>query len=64
VAHDYQNLKETLLPKLKRAVDRCNNAYSSGTQLRPLFSNVGHTNPHYGNIITYMRMLGLKPPSS
>jgi len=56
--------KDTLLPKLKEAVGRCNTAYSSGTQLRPLFSNVGHTNLHYGNIITYMRMLGLKPPSS
>ena len=40
-------------------------AYNSGNaQLRPRFANVGHTNPHYGNIITYMRMLGLKPPSS
>lgn len=56
--------KETLLPKLKEAVGKCNAAYSSGTQLRPLFVNVGHTNLHYGNIITYMRMLGLKPPSS
>jgi hypothetical protein len=25
---------------------------------------VGHTSLHYGNIITYMRMLGMKPPSS
>jgi len=56
--------KDTLLPKLKEAVGRCNTAYSTGTQLRPLFSNVAHTNLHYGNIITYMRMLGLKPPSS
>ena len=57
--------KDTLLPKLKEAVGRCNAAYSSGNaQLRPLFSNVGHTSLHYGNIITYMRMLGLKPPSS
>jgi uncharacterized damage-inducible protein DinB len=56
--------KDTLLPKLKEAVGRCNTAYSSGTQLRPLFSNVGHTNLHYGNIITYLRMMGLKPPSS
>ena len=57
--------KDTLLPKLKEAVGRCNAAYSSGNaQLRPLFINVGHTSLHYGNIITYMRMLGLKPPSS
>ena len=51
--------------KLKEAVGKCNAAYSSGNgQLRPLFINVGHTNLHYGNIITYMRMMGLKPPSS
>jgi uncharacterized damage-inducible protein DinB len=57
--------KDTLLPKLKEAVGRCNTAYSSSSaQLRPLFTNVGHTNLHYGNIITYMRMMGLKPPSS
>lgn len=57
--------KETVLPKLKEAVGRCNAAYSSNSaQLRPLFSNVGHTSLHYGNIITYMRMMGLKPPSS
>jgi len=57
--------KDTLLPKLKEAVGRCNAAYSSGNaQLKPLFTNVGHTSLHYGNIITYMRMLGLKPPSS
>ena len=57
--------KDTLLPKLKEAVGRCNTAYSSGNaQFRPLFINVGHTSLHYGNIITYMRMMGLKPPSS
>jgi len=57
--------KDTLLPKLKEAVGKCNSAYSAGNaQVRPLFTNVGHTSLHYGNIITYMRMLGLKPPSS
>lgn len=57
--------KDSLLPKLKEAVGRCNAAYSSKSpQFRPLMANVGHTNLHYGNIITYMRMLGLKPPSS
>lgn len=57
--------KDTLLPKLKEAVGRCNTAYSSSNaQFRPLFINVGHTSLHYGNIITYMRMMGLKPPSS
>ena len=57
--------KDTLLPKLKEAVGRCNAVYSSANpQFRSLMANVGHTNLHYGNIITYMRMMGLKPPSS
>jgi uncharacterized damage-inducible protein DinB len=57
--------KETLIPKLKAAVGKCTAAYGdSNAKLRPLFGNVGHTNLHYGNIITYMRMMGLKPPSS
>lgn len=57
--------KNTLLPKLKEAVGRCNAAYSAGNaQFKPLLINVGHTNLHYGNVITYMRMMGLKPPSS
>jgi uncharacterized damage-inducible protein DinB len=57
--------KETLLPKLKEAVGKCNAAYgSSNAQIKPLFVNIGHTNLHYGNIITYLRMMGLKPPSS
>ena len=57
--------KDTLLPKLKEAVGRCNAAYSSANpQLRPLSNNVSHTSLHYGNIITYLRMMGMKPPSS
>src|SRR5262245_12795247 len=57
--------KATLIPKLKQAVEACNAAYGSDTgQFRPLFTNVGHTSLHYGNIITYMRMMGMKPPSS
>ena len=30
----------------------------------PLMANITHANLHYGNVITYMRMLGLVPPSS
>jgi uncharacterized damage-inducible protein DinB len=57
--------KETLLPKLKEAVGRCTAAYDAkNADLRRLFANVSHTNLHYGNIITYLRMMGLKPPSS
>lgn len=57
--------KDTLMPKLKEAIGRCTAAYDAkNSQFGPLFGNVGHTNLHYGNIITYMRMMGLKPPSS
>lgn len=57
--------KATLLPKLKEAVGKCNAAYASETaQIEPLLVNVAHTNLHYGNLITYLRMMGMKPPSS
>lgn len=57
--------KDTLLPKLKEAIGRCYAAYgATNAQFGPLMANVGHTNLHYGNMITYIRMLGLKPPSS
>ncbi|HLA11519.1 MAG TPA: DinB family protein [Pyrinomonadaceae bacterium] len=57
--------KGTVVPKLKLALEKCNSAYASEAgQVRPLIGNVAHTNLHYGNIITYMRMLGMKPPSS
>lgn len=57
--------KETVVPKLKEAIGKCTAAYgANNAQFGPLFSNVGHTSLHYGNIITYMRMMGLKPPSS
>lgn len=57
--------KATLMPKLKLALDRCTEAYKGNNgRVGPLLGNVGHTSLHYGNIITYMRMMGLKPPSS
>lgn len=56
--------KATLAPKLKQATDACNAAYNGTGQVGPLVDNVGHTNLHYGNLITYIRMLGLTPPSS
>src|SRR4030095_2432174 len=57
--------KATLVPKLKEAVDKCNAVYGSDTaQIEPLMENIAHTNLHYGNLITYLRMMGMKPPSS
>ena len=56
--------KATLVPKLKQATDACQAAYGGGGQVGALMGNAAHTNLHYGNIITYIRMLGLTPPSS
>lgn len=55
--------KTALAAKLKTAQDACTAAYAKG-QIGPLMENVGHTNLHYGNMITYLRMLGMTPPSS
>ena len=55
--------KATLGPKLKEAADACTNVHATG-HIGLLIRNYGHTNLHYGNIVTYMRMLGLVPPSS
>ena len=56
--------KATLAPKLKQALDTCNAAYSKPGDIGQLMGNVAHTSLHYGNLITYIRMLGLVPPSS
>jgi uncharacterized damage-inducible protein DinB len=57
--------KAALGPKLKQATDACQAAYASSSGVAgPLVDNVGHTNLHYGNMITYLRMMGLTPPSS
>lgn len=57
--------KSALAPKLKQATDTCTAAYANaGAKAMPLAANVGHTSLHYGNMITYIRMLGLTPPSS
>ncbi len=34
------------------------------TRMGALQTNVAHDNEHYGNLVTYMRMKGLVPPSS
>lgn len=72
--------KADLVAALKEAFDYCDGAYAamSDDQItkavkffgreRPkvvvLSFNSAHNNEHYGNIVTYMRMKGLVPPSS
>jgi hypothetical protein len=56
--------KTTVVQKLKEATDVCTAAISSGADPGPIAAALGHTSLHYGNVITYLRMLGLVPPSS
>jgi uncharacterized damage-inducible protein DinB len=71
--------KADLVPALKDAFAYCDAAYdamtdatslepSSGMKGRSKFSylnwNLWHTWEHYGNIVVYLRMNGLVPPSS
>jgi hypothetical protein len=57
--------KATVVAALKSATAGCNAAYASPTaRIDKLMANVAHSRLHYGNAITYIRMLGMKPPSS
>jgi hypothetical protein len=71
--------KTELVEAFKASVDRCMQVFKSLTPetmnapsgLRPgtsklgmLIYNTSHTNEHYGNLVTYMRLQGLIPPSS
>lgn len=71
--------KEQLVAGFKASIERCDRAFASLTPanmndpsgLRPgttrigmLIYNTSHTNEHYGNLVTYMRLQGLVPPSS
>jgi uncharacterized damage-inducible protein DinB len=56
--------KATLAAKLKAATAGCAAIFKGGTMTPQMGGVIAHTNLHYGNMITYMRMLGLTPPSS
>jgi len=57
--------KPKVVAALKQAIQGCNAAHASATaRFDRLMANVAHSSLHYGNVITYLRMLGLKPPSS
>jgi uncharacterized damage-inducible protein DinB len=56
--------KPTVTQALERALAACTAVYDAGGDTGSLMANVAHTNLHYGNMITYLRMLGLVPPSS
>ena len=71
--------KAALLTALKESTEHCKKAYAisaatgamsvklfgqDNTRVGALALNAVHDGEHYGNIITYMRMKGLVPPSS
>ncbi len=49
-----------------RAAEMVNAPFGDGKQARAvvLIGNTGHNNEHYGNLVTYLRINGLVPPSS
>jgi uncharacterized damage-inducible protein DinB len=72
--------KADLVQALKDAVTYCNKAYDGMTdangavivkffgrdvpKLTMLTLNTAHTDEHYGNMVTYLRLKGIVPPSS
>ena len=70
--------KAEILAALVAAKDVCERAYGQSdeetgrpaygggraTRLHVLLENAMHDNEHYGNIVTYLRLRGLVPPSS
>jgi uncharacterized damage-inducible protein DinB len=57
--------KATVTQKLRESLAICTAAYeNNSSKVDGLMGNVVHTNLHYGNMITYLRMMGLVPPTS
>src|SRR5262245_57221957 len=70
--------KSELVSALKESVAYCNSAFEQVSDpaapvklfggekasLTVMHMNVAHANEHYGNIVTYLRMKGIVPPSS
>ncbi|MCC6395296.1 MAG: DinB family protein [Bryobacterales bacterium] len=75
-----KSAKADLTAAVKEAFAYCDSAYDALTdaqaretvkffgrdrsKLNVLYFNSAHNNEHYGNIVTYMRLNGLVPPSS
>ena len=72
--------KADLVAAIKEAVAHCNKAFdgmtdAKGSEMVKLFNfnlakitllslNTAHTDEHYGNMVTYMRLKGIVPPTS
>jgi len=72
--------REALIERLKRSFQYCDKAYAALTdgnigdtvtlmndkrpRLAVLWSHISHAFEHYGNLVTYLRLKGIVPPSS
>jgi len=79
-AEKSKTAKADLVAALKASVEYCDGVFNAMTdaaagdvvkffgrdsnKLTILNFNVAHDNEHYGNVVTYMRLKGLVPPSS
>src|SRR5579871_6791042 len=77
---ELEKSKPVLVQALQDALSYCDAAYDSATdatlgdpvsfqglmttKLHMLTYNIAHDNEHYGNIVTYLRLKGLVPPST
>jgi uncharacterized damage-inducible protein DinB len=74
-----QKTKADLVAGIKSAMETCTKAFAAVTpanmmepaggrgnvsKLGRLITYVAHANEHYGNMVTYMRLAGMVPPSS
>ncbi|HET7039438.1 MAG TPA: DinB family protein [Gemmatimonadales bacterium] len=71
--------KEALIQALRQSTEYCNRAFSQAdaatrapttlfgretTRFHALVLNATHNGEHYGNLVTYLRINGIVPPSS
>ena len=54
--------KPELMKRLAAATTACKSA--SGGKLDPQVENLGHSSLHYGNMVVYLRLMGIVPASS
>ena len=66
-----QYTKDELIAVLDASVEFCETVYATAEQgtiaptaLRALVGNIAHSNEHYGNLVTYLRLNNIVPPST
>lgn len=56
--------KAALVQALAKSLADCKAVYEGASEIGPMMENLVHNGLHYGNMVTYLRMMGLTPPSS